>query len=59
MGFAQQLEKLSSQPIEEQKLICDGLTAMKYFTQSLRLKSNKPKPEEQAKTQAKGREIGM
>ena len=59
MGFAQQLEKLSSQPMEEQGLITKGWADMKDLAQSLKLTSNKQKPEEQKKSQAKGRKIGM
>lgn len=57
MGFAQQLKKLSSQPMEEQKMIADGISAMKEYAQ--KLTSSKPKPEELKKSQAKGRDIGM
>ena len=59
MGFAHQLQKLSTQPVEEQELISKGWADMKDFAQSLKLTSNNQKPEVQTKSQAKGREIGM
>lgn len=57
MGFAQQLQKLSKQPMEEQKLISDGISTIKEYAQKLTL--NGPKLEEKRKSQTKGRDIGM